>query len=865
MFFPFTRRKIIIKFLRNIISTNNTIKNTNKLKKKNQKKHKQTTKQLFIIIFNSFLQLKSARQLQFFKYIIKKYIKIQVIMKKTRPQTTLEMIQDSYYNMTYKFNKSANLSNEIKEGTKVYYLGEKINTEFQENQQELLKQNQDYLEQLFKSTIWFTYRKVFPAVENEITNQDYISDTGWGCMIRCGQMIFAQALRRHLNLELGLSLENYKDIILAFADDDQYFLSPLQKQQQKQISEQDESNTDLNQQNIQNNNYQSNNEANQNLYFQSQDFQNKLQSEQSDLQSLTQSYNQDRQNQQQIGPIFQNQQNYMQSQQLKNLQTPVIQKNKNSQQYFKSSPYSIQKIVQKAKEEFKELQQPGQWYNPNRICFILQQLHQKDKMPGAENLEICIMNTDAPVVFETILQKFCGKQAKINCKCNKKKNDFKFLEKDINKLDNSVDNLSIQEEFNSNMNNYNNNNINNISSNNQVLQDVYNRQRNNSSCTDFVQISKSNNLNQSNILQNIQSTPKSNQNTNVVGKIQLSSNYNSNCLSKQNQINSCSGYSNINPKKHKGSGQYDGNFEILSENSYQTDSLYDNNNIQNVYKKQEDEYIQPIKDIQKEQDVVIIDEQKNTENLNQTVQKLYCDNCHKTDKSVIIFIGCKIGLNHPEKKYLEIINDLLKNQYSIGMIGGKPQKALYFPGILGDKYIFLDPHKVQQYTSQNNIEKQEQLGTHFCSDLFTIQQEKIDSCLTLGFYLKNLEQLQDFYDYLKSLNHKFQDHNFIWIEDTLPYYINTEEDSIQEKNYDQFEINKKFNNLESQNLEEQNKEQNQKNENSDYFQNNNNKNENQQNQHNCEVLSSGSQPDSYKIRQLCNERKNFIVEIDDSD
>lgn len=37
--------------------------------------------------------------------------------------------------MTYKFNKSANLSNEIKLGTKVYYLGEKINTEFEENKE----------------------------------------------------------------------------------------------------------------------------------------------------------------------------------------------------------------------------------------------------------------------------------------------------------------------------------------------------------------------------------------------------------------------------------------------------------------------------------------------------------------------------------------------------------------------------------------------------------------------------------------------------------------------------------------------------------------------------------------------------------
>uniref|UniRef100_A0A7S3JJD3 Cysteine protease n=1 Tax=Euplotes harpa TaxID=151035 RepID=A0A7S3JJD3_9SPIT len=111
-------------------------------------------------------------------------------------------------------------------------------------------------------------------------------------------------------------------------------------------------------------------------------------------------------------------------------------------------------------------------------------------------------------------------------------------------------------------------------------------------------------------------------------------------------------------------------------------------------------------------------------------------------KKLFIIICVRLGLNKvPEEQYSSI-KEVLKFPQSVGIMGGKKNKALYFVGSEGDSLIFLDPHYVHDAVSKDY--KNFSLETYSCDTPKKLSMGYLDPCLGFGFLIRDEDDFIDF-------------------------------------------------------------------------------------------------------------------------
>ncbi|XP_018332804.1 cysteine protease ATG4B isoform X2 [Agrilus planipennis] len=123
--------------------------------------------------------------------------------------------------------------------------------------------------------------------------------------------------------------------------------------------------------------------------------------------------------------------------------------------------------------------------------------------------------------------------------------------------------------------------------------------------------------------------------------------------------------------------------------------------------------------------------QSNTNNANMTTLS-------KDWKPLLLVVPLRLGLTEINPIYVNCVQTCFQFKQSLGIIGGKPNLALYFIGCVGNEVIFLDPHTTQRCGFVETKETDEQMemdSTYHCKHASRINILSMDPSVAVVVFL----------------------------------------------------------------------------------------------------------------------------------
>lgn len=121
----------------------------------------------------------------------------------------------------------------------------------------------------------------------------------------------------------------------------------------------------------------------------------------------------------------------------------------------------------------------------------------------------------------------------------------------------------------------------------------------------------------------------------------------------------------------------------------------------------------------------------------------------KEFKPLLLMVPLRLGLTEINPIYLDGLKCLFEIPGCVGMIGGRPNQALYFLGYVGEEALFLDPHTTQNSGTVGHKLEEEEIQmdeTYHRKYAMRINFRHIDPSLAIGFLTKtrtDFDQLCD--------------------------------------------------------------------------------------------------------------------------
>ncbi|XP_064615876.1 cysteine protease ATG4B-like isoform X2 [Liolophura sinensis] len=110
-------------------------------------------------------------------------------------------------------------------------------------------------------------------------------------------------------------------------------------------------------------------------------------------------------------------------------------------------------------------------------------------------------------------------------------------------------------------------------------------------------------------------------------------------------------------------------------------------------------------------------------------------------KPLLLIIPLRLGLSEINSVYIDSLRKCLTLKQSVGIIGGKPNHALWFIGCVGEEMVFLDPHTTQPFV---DLEAKQFCDESFhCPRASRMKVQHLDPSIALGFYCGTEAEFND--------------------------------------------------------------------------------------------------------------------------